>query len=105
MFDLDQVDFLSSGAIGVLVYHLRRLQGGQGDVFVIARNEYVLYLFRTIGFHRLFQGKLFGSDAEFVAASERLLGRPFATPAEPDFACIDSRFDDDDELSQREEQP
>lgn len=102
VFDLDSVQFLSSGAIGVLVYHLRKLQGGMGDILVVTSNNYVLYLFRTIGFHRVFEGKIFNS---MDGAGECLRGRgePFQIPAGGIWQQIEGFDGDDDEQSLREE--
>lgn len=104
VFDLDEVEFLSSGAIGVLVYHLRKLQGGNGDIFVLTSNQYVMYLFRTIGFHRVFDGKIFGTYPEL---SEKLqsLGVAFAIPEASAWRAVEARNDEDDERSLREENP
>lgn len=104
VFDLDEVEFLSSGAIGVLVYHLRKLQGGHGDIFVLTSNQYVMYLFRTIGFHRVFDGKIFGAYSE-LSAKLQSLGVPFATPETSAWRAVDARNDEDDERSLREENP
>lgn len=104
VFDLDEVEFLSSGAIGVLVYHLRKLQGGNGDIFVLTSNQYVMYLFRTIGFHRVFDGKIFGAYPELTAKLQSL-GIAFATPEPSAWRAVDVRNDEDDERSLREENP
>lgn len=104
VFDLDEVEFLSSGAIGVLVYHLRKLQGGNGDIFVLTSNQYVMYLFRTIGFHRVFDGKIFGAYPE-LSAKLNSLGVAFAPPDPSAWRAVDVRNDDDDERSLREENP
>lgn len=102
VFDLDSVQFLSSGAIGVLVYHLRKLQGGMGDIFVVTSNNYVLYLFRTIGFHRVFEGKIFQS-MEGVGECLRGRGETWQPPAGGSWQEVEGFDGDDDELSQREE--
>lgn len=104
VFDLDEVEFLSSGAIGVLVYHLRKLQGGNGDIFVLTSNQYVMYLFRTIGFHRVFDGKIFGAYPELTAKLQSL-GVAFALPEPSAWRAVDARNDEDDERSLREENP
>ena len=104
VFDLDDIEFLSSGAIGVLVYHLRKLQGGNGDIFVLTSNQYVMYLFRTIGFHRVFDGKIFGAY-EDLAAKLLSLGIPYAAPDSSAWRAVDVRNEDDDERSLREENP
>jgi anti-anti-sigma factor len=102
VFDLDSVQFLSSGAIGVLVYHLRKLQGGMGDIFVVTSNNYVLYLFRTIGFHRVFEGKIFQS-IEGVSQCLRDRGETWEIPKDGAWQEVEGFDGDDDELSQREE--
>ena len=43
-----EVDFLSSGAIGVLVYYLRNLQKSKGDIFLVASRPYVKELLQGI---------------------------------------------------------
>jgi len=104
VFDLDDIEFLSSGAIGVLVYHLRKLQGGNGDIFVLTSNQYVMYLFRTIGFHRVFDGKIFGKYEELAVKLESQ-GIAFAAPDPSAWRTVDARNEDDDERSLREENP
>lgn len=104
VFDLDEIEFLSSGAIGVLVYHLRKLQGGNGDIFVLTANQYVMYLFRTIGFHRVFDGKIFGSYPE-LATKLQTLGITFAAPDPSAWRTVDVSNEEDDERSLREENP
>lgn len=104
VFDLDEVEFLSSGAIGVLVYHLRKLQGGNGDIFVLTSNQYVMYLFRTIGFHRVFDGKIFGAYPE-LSAKLASLGVSFAIPESSAWRAVEAGNDEDDERSLREENP
>jgi anti-anti-sigma factor len=102
VFDLDMVQFLSSGAIGVLVYHLRKLQGGQGDILVVTSNSYVLYLFKTIGFHRVFEGKIFQT---MEGATECLQGRGQTwDPAQvAGWREVEGYHDEDDERSHLEE--
>ena len=104
VFDLDDIEFLSSGASGVLVYHLRKLQGGNGDIFVLTSNQYVMYLFRTIGFHRVFDGKIFGKY-EDLANKLQSQGIPFAAPDASAWRTVDARNEEDDERSLREENP
>lgn len=104
VFDLDDIEFLSSGAIGVLVYHLRKLQGGNGDIFVLTSNQYVMYLFRTIGFHRVFEGKIFGAYPD-LAAKLQAMGIQFAAPEPSAWRVVEARNEEDDERSLREESP
>jgi len=104
VFQLDTVQFLSSGAIGVLVYHLRKLRGGAGDIFVVTTNSYVLYLFQTIGFHRVFEGKIFPSLEDLDA---RLAGHAqgWSLPGDDSWREVEDADQDDDERSRREESP
>jgi len=104
VFDLDDIEFLSSGAIGVLVYHLRKLQGGNGDIFVLTSNQYVMYLFRTIGFHHVFKGKIFGAYPD-LAAKLQSMGIQFAAPEPSAWRVVEARNEEDDERSLREESP
>ncbi len=104
VFDLDEIEFLSSGAIGVLVYHLRKLQGGNGDIFVVTSNQYVMYLFRTIGFHRVFDGKIFSKYEELAAKLEDR-GIAFSPPEAEAWRLVEVRNEEDDERSHREENP
>ncbi|HNY31816.1 MAG TPA: STAS domain-containing protein [Fibrobacteria bacterium] len=102
VFDLDGIEFLSSGAIGVLVYHLRRLQSGKGDIFIVTANNYVMYLFRTIGFHKVFEGKIFRGMAELqpVLAAQS----PGWAPPVPDaWREVDAGDGADDEISHKDE--
>lgn len=102
VFDLDGIEFLSSGAIGVLVYHLRRLQNGKGDIFVVTSNNYVLYLFKTIGFHRVFEGKILQT---LEGVSELLVARDpqWTIPSASDWREVETGDDEDDERSHKEE--
>ena len=102
VFQLDTVQFLSSGAIGVLVYHLRKLQGGAGDIFVVTSNSYVLYLFQTIGFHRVFEGKIFRSMGDLDVRLAGLVGG-WTAPRDDSWREVEDAAQDDDERSQREE--
>jgi|GEM_PF-1265196 len=102
VFDLDAVQFLSSGAIGVLVYHLRKLQDVVGDIFVVTSNNYVLYLFRTIGFHRVFEGKIFAT-LEGVGECLRARGETWAVPGPGAWNQVEGFDGDDDERSLLEE--
>lgn len=104
-FHLAEVDYLSSGAIGVFSYNWRRMKELEGDLLVVEPNDYVLYLFRSVGFLRVFEGRILDSlsalDSWLVAQG----AKPFSeNPAEA-WESIDSSFDDDDELSYREDNP
>jgi anti-anti-sigma factor len=103
VFELDAVQFLSSGAIGVLVYHLRQLQGVSGDIFVVASNNYVLYLFQTIGFHRVFEGKIF-RDMDDLGLRMAPLDPGWDVPPDNSWREVEDVDRDDDERSQREEE-
>jgi anti-anti-sigma factor len=103
VFQLDAVQFLSSGAVGVLVYHLRQLQGVSGDIFVVASNNYVLYLFQTIGFHRVFDGKIFRTMDE-LGARLAPLDPGWNVPSDDSWREVEDADQDDDERSQREDE-
>lgn len=104
VFDLGDVEFLSSGAIGVVSYNWRRLKELEGEILIARPNDYVLYLFRSVGFMRVFEGRIFDSleelDAYLVNNGQKaILGD------NEHWESIDSTFDDDDELSYREDRP
>lgn len=102
VFDLDGIEFLSSGAIGVLVYHLRRLQSGQGDIYIVTSNNYVMYLFRTIGFHKVFEGKIFRTVAEIAPVlASKVPG--WTVPDATAWREVDAGDGADDELSHKDE--
>lgn len=102
VFDLDGIEFLSSGAIGVLVYHLRRLQTGKGDIYIVTSNNYVMYLFRTIGFHKVFEGKIFRSMAELQPVlATHLPG--WVLPQASAWREVDAGDGSDDEISHKDE--
>jgi anti-anti-sigma factor len=70
VFNLDEVSFLCSGGIGALIYNMKRVQERGGDIFIVSNSEYIQYLFATIGFNMIFQGRIFES---FEAFSEKIL--------------------------------
>lgn len=105
VFHLAEVDFLSSGAIGVVSYNWRRMKELEGELLVVEPNDYVVYLFRSVGFLRVFEGKILPSLEELDAHLAKS-GRPAMARIPGDqWESIDSSFDDDDELSYREDQP
>ena len=65
VFNLDEVTFMSSGGIGAIIYNMRRVQEMGGDIFIVSTSDYIQYLFATIGFHRIFNGRIFASFEEF----------------------------------------
>ncbi len=104
-FHLAEVDYLSSGAIGVVSYNWRRMKETDGDLLIVEPNEYVQYLFRSVGFLRVFEGRILDSlEALDAWLRERGLA-PLSSKPDAEWESIDSSFDDDDELSYREDQP
>lgn len=65
VFDLNQVKFICSGGIGTLVYNLNRVRQMGGDIYLIADNEYVTFIFDTLKFDIIFDGRIFKSIDEF----------------------------------------
>ncbi len=90
-----EVDFLSSGAIGVLVYYLRNLQKSKGDIYLVASRPYVKELLQSIGFLKVFEGKVFDS---YEGMREGLKARGFdVPPAETlSYVTVESTFDTED---------
>jgi len=70
VFNLDEVTFLCSGGIGAFIYNMKRVQERGGDIYVVSNSEYIQYLFATIGFNLIFQGRTFET---FEAFSEKVL--------------------------------
>ncbi len=70
IFNLDDISFLCSGGIGVLVYNLNRLKRVKGKMYVISSNDYVNYLFETLRFDIIFKNVFFRTYEEF---SEKVL--------------------------------
>lgn len=104
VFDLGDVEFLSSGAIGVISYNWRRLKEISGEILILNPNDYVLYLFKSVGFLRVFEGRIFESTEALDAALLERGATPLGSSSEH-WESIDSTFDDDDELSYREDKP
>ena len=67
-FNLDDVDFMCSGAIGALVYHLNKVKKMGGAIYIIADNEYIAYIFETLKFNMIFAGYMYKTYDEFAAA-------------------------------------
>ena len=65
IFNLDEVVFLGSGGIGALVYHMKKVHNKGGDIYIVSNNDYIQYLFATIGFHIVFKDKIFKTFEEF----------------------------------------
>jgi anti-anti-sigma factor len=65
IFNLDEVTFLCSGGIGALMYNMKKVQAGGGDIYIVSTSDYIQFLFATIGFNVIFSGRIFGSFAEF----------------------------------------
>ena len=65
IFNLDEVTFLCSGGIGALIYNMKKVQETGGDIFVVSNSEYIQFLFATIGFNIIFNGKIFKDFEEF----------------------------------------
>ena len=73
VFNLDEVGFLCSGAIGALVYNLNKVKRNGGAIYVISCNEYVNFIFETLKFDIVFDGLLFQTYEQF---QEKVLDRP-----------------------------
>jgi len=65
IFNLDEVTFLCSGGIGALVFNMKKVQTNGGDVYIVSNSDYIQFLFATIGFNIIFQGKIFHTFDEF----------------------------------------
>lgn len=65
VFNLDEVTFLCSGGIGALIYNMKKVQEAGGDIFIVSNSDYIQFLFATIGFNIIFNGKIFNSFEEF----------------------------------------
>ncbi len=90
-----EVDFLSSGAIGVLVYYLRNLQKSQGDIYLVASKPYVRELLQSIGFLKVFEGKVFHTMEEMrIGLSHRDIDVPDLSTL--NFVTVESTFDSDE---------
>jgi hypothetical protein len=70
VFNLDEVTFLCSGGIGALVYNLKKVQDGGGDIFIVSGSDYIQFLFATIGFNIIFRDRVFETFEDF---SEKIM--------------------------------
>jgi anti-anti-sigma factor len=66
VFDLDNVTFISSGGIGTLIYNLNKVRREGGQIYLIASNRYMNYMFEILKFDIVFEGCLFRSLDEFT---------------------------------------
>jgi anti-anti-sigma factor len=64
-FDLDNVTFISSGGIGTLIYNLNKVRRENGQIYLIAKNHYMNYMFQILKFNIVFEGCLFKTFDEF----------------------------------------
>lgn len=67
VFNLDEVTFLCSGGIGALIFNMKKVQETDGDIYVVSNSDYIQFLFATIGFNMIFNGKIFKSFEDFSA--------------------------------------
>jgi anti-sigma B factor antagonist len=65
VFNLEEVNFLCSGAIGALMYNLNRLKKVGGTIYLISGNDYINYIFDTLKFNVVFDGLLYPSFDSF----------------------------------------
>ncbi|MFP4416424.1 MAG: STAS domain-containing protein [Fibrobacterota bacterium] len=65
VFDLDGVNFISSGGIGALVYNLKTVKNFNGSMYLIYSNNYLKFIFETLKFHIIFEGNIFSSLEQF----------------------------------------
>ncbi len=65
VFILDEVTFVCSGAIGVLVFNLNKAKEKGGALFIIANNEYINSIFDTLKFDIVFDGLLYKTYKDF----------------------------------------
>ena len=54
MIDLEDVDFIDSTGLGVLVGALRRARAANGDVRLVCTNPRILKVFEATGLHEVF---------------------------------------------------
>jgi len=47
LFNLDDVQFICSGAIGAILYNLNRVSKQDGGIYIVSSNDYVNYIFDT----------------------------------------------------------
>jgi len=65
VFNLDEVTFLCSGGIGVLMYSLNKIKADEGCIYLVSSSDYVNYIFETLKFNVVFEGLFFKSYEEF----------------------------------------
>ncbi len=65
VFQLDGVNFISSGGIGALVYNLKTVKNFNGSVHLIASSKYMNFIFETLKFNIIFEGKIYASMEQF----------------------------------------
>jgi anti-anti-sigma factor len=65
VFDLDNVTFISSGGIGTLIYNLNKVRRENGQVYLVAANKYMNYMFEILKFDIVFDGFLFKTYDDF----------------------------------------
>lgn len=64
--DLEDVDFLDSTGLGVLVGGLKRLRSHEGDLSLVCTHQRILKVFEITGLTKVFS--IFGSVDEAVSA-------------------------------------
>ena len=64
VFNLDEVSFICSGAIGSILYNMNKFKGVGGGIYLIAASEYVNMVFKS-AFGALVEGAMFESFDEF----------------------------------------
>lgn len=67
--DLEDVDFIDSTGLGVLVGAVRRARGTDGDVRLVCTNSRILKVLEATGLHEVFT--IGASVDETIAAGER----------------------------------
>lgn len=67
VFDLNEVDFICSGAIGSILYNMNKFKDVGGGIYLISSNDYVNYVFKS-SFGTLLEGVMFTSFDLFHAA-------------------------------------
>lgn len=67
VIDLEDVEFMDSTGLGVLVGGLKRVRGIDGSLDIVCTHERLLKIFRITGLNKVFD--LYDSQAEALAAS------------------------------------
>ncbi|MBD3318027.1 MAG: STAS domain-containing protein [Chitinivibrionales bacterium] len=65
VFNMDEVSFICSGGIGVLVYNLKKVREKDGGIYIVSANEYFNYICETLKFDVIFNGCLFKKFEDF----------------------------------------